>query len=365
MDKKLTMVGVVVVVAIIVVGLTFVNSRETGTGEQSDTVTVTDMAGREVEVPKDVDEVVGLEAGALRLITFLDSTDKVVGVEDIERKEKHQKGRPYIYAHPELSELPSIGPIHGGDPELIAAQNPDVIFWTDATAGDADDLQTQTGIPVIAVKYGDLGAHRDAIDDGLKLMGKVLGKGDRAEEVIQFIDSTIQDLEDRTKDVPSGKKPEAYVGGVCYRGSHGIVGTEPKYAPFQFVNAKNPADNLGTEHVMLDPEKLVEWDPDIIFVDEGSYSMVMDDLKEPEFRKLKAVQSENIYGILPQSYYTHNFSIVLADSYYIGKVLYPEKFSDIDPEEMADEIFEKLVDGLVYDEMKDDFGGFKRIEPPE
>lgn len=370
MNKKYATIGTIIIVAVIAGGLSVSTSGNPERGdnleseEKTDTITVTDMTGREVEVPKKVDEIVGLEAGALRLITYLNSTDKIVGVEQFEKDD--QIGRPYIYAHPELSELPSIGPQHGGDPEQIVAQEPDVIFWTYATAGDAEDLQQKTGIPVIALEYGDLGAHRETVYEGLRTMGKVLGKEKRAEEVIQYIRSTIQDLEKRTEDIPSERKPEAYVGGVCYRGSHGIIGTEPKYAPFQFVNAKNPADNLGTEHAMVSSEKLVhDWNPDIIFVDEGSHSLVMDDLKEPEFKSLKAVQNENIYGVLPQSYYTHNFGTVLADSYFVGNILYPEKFDDINPEEKADEIYEELVGEPVYDNIEIDFGGFKNIKPPE
>jgi len=361
MKKRASLIGIILIVGMIVGGSIPLQT----VGEASETVTVTDMTGREVQVPKEIEEIIGLEAGALRLITYLNCVDRVVGVENIERQKKHQIGRPYLLAHPQLSEIPSVGPIHGGDPELIAARDPDVIFWTYATAGDAADLQNRTGIPVIALKYGDLGAHKDAIYEGLRLMGRVLGKEERAKEVINYIKSTIKDLEERTRDIPPEDKPEAYVGGVLYRGSHGIRATEPKYAPFQFVNAKNPARGLGLEHVMVAAEKVIEWNPEIIFVDEGSYSLVMEDLKEPKFKTLKAVQNGELYGVLPQSYYTHNFGTVLADSYYVGKVLYPQRFDDIDPEEKADEIYEKLLGAPVYEEMKEDFGGFKKITLPE
>ncbi|MFW6117666.1 MAG: iron ABC transporter substrate-binding protein [Thermoproteota archaeon] len=364
--QKTVIISVVLLVTVMIGVLVFTNLGETKPERGEETITIMDMTGREVEVPEKVDEIIGLEAGALRLITYLNCTDRVVGVEEFEKMEEHQKGRPYILAHPELSNLPSIGPIHGGDPELIAAQNPDVIFWTETTAGDAEDLQQRTGIPVIAVEYGDLGANQDTIFEGLSLMGKVLDADQRAEEVIQYIELTIQDLEDRTQSIPLEEKVEVYVGGVSYRGSHGILGTEPRYAPFQFVDAENVVpDNLGVEHVMVSAEKIVEWNPDIIFVDEGGYSMVMEDLQEAKFRTLKAVQNGEIYGVLPQSYYTHNFGTVLADSYYIGKTLYPTRFMDIDPELKADEIYLELVGEPVYNDMKKDFGGFQRIELPD
>ncbi len=359
MNEKVV-IGVIVIVAVVAGTLAFTTPWKT---DLQGTRTVTDMSGREVEIPENVNEIVGLEAGSLRLITYLNATDKVVGVEQFEKDD--QMGRPYILAHPELLELSSIGPIHGGDAELIAAQDPDVIFWTYCTAKDANDLQEKTGIPVVALTYGDLGANRDTFHEALRLMGEVLGKENRAEQVIQYIESTIQHIEKRTENISSKRKPEVYIGGVGHHGTHGIVSTEPQYTPFQFVNAKNVADKLGVEHVMVGEGKLVQWNPDVIFLDEGGYSLVMNDLKEPQFRTMKAVREENLYGVLPYNYYTTNYGTVLADSYYIGKVLYPEVFGDVEPSEKADEIYEELVGEPVYDDMKENLGGFKGLEPPE
>ncbi len=369
MDKKLTiLIGVVVVVAAIGIGLIFANSGEKRTEEQADTVTVTDMTGREVEVPKEVNETIALGSGALRLVTLLKATDKVIGVE---QTEKEDPDRPYQYAHPELSKLPLIGPAHGGDAELIAAKNPDVIFYTKgdfaggATAGEAEDLQDKTGIPVVAVIVGDLSEDRDTFYNALEIMGNVLNEEENAEEVIQYIESTIKDLENRTKDIRPENKPKTYVGGTGHHGSHGIVSTYPKYTPFEFVNAKHVAGDLDAGHKMVSKEKILEWDPEIIFIDEHGYSIVRNELRGPVYDSLKAVQNKDVYGILPYKSYNRNYGSILANSYYIGKILYPDRFSDVNPEKKADEIYEKLVGAPVYENMKDHFGGFKRIEQPE
>lgn len=212
MEEKHAIVSFVVVVSLISGALAVATPWRHGMGDEGATVTFTDMAGREVEVPENVDEIVGLEAGALRLITYLNATNKVVGVEQFEKDD--QIGRPYVLAHPEFLNLPSIGPQHGGNAELITSQDPDLIFWTYTTAGDAEDLQKKAGIPVIALEYGDLGSNRDTFYEALGLMGDVLDKEGRASEIIQYTNSTIQNLENRTKNISDEEKPEAYVWGV-------------------------------------------------------------------------------------------------------------------------------------------------------
>ncbi|MFB6290148.1 MAG: iron ABC transporter substrate-binding protein [Candidatus Bipolaricaulia bacterium] len=327
-----------------------------GTGNS---IVVEDGLGRKVSVPGEVERVVGLEAGALRLITYMEATDRVVGVENFEKRDKK---RPYRLAHPELAELQSIGPIHGGDSELIVAARPDVIFWTYTTKKKANDLQAKTGIPVIGLDYGGIKAKtRDNFFSSLRLLGEILDKEKRAEEVIDFVEEEINALREKSEE--AGRSGiSAFVGGIGYKGVHGIVSTEPSYPPFTFLGIKNVAGNLGLDHVMISEEKLIQWNPDYLFVDEAGLSVVKKNLKEPQFEGLSAVRSGRVFGLLPYNYYTTNFGTVLADAYYVGKLIYPDEFRGTDPEKEADRIYEFLVGESVYSEMEGLFGGFERIE---
>ncbi len=99
----------------------------------------------------------GVRAVALRLLVYMDATHMIAGVEQNEKNSL----TPYVIAHPELTTLPSIGPPMGGDAELILKSDPDGIFITYTTAGDADALQKKTGIPVVAIECPDFGTARD------------------------------------------------------------------------------------------------------------------------------------------------------------------------------------------------------------
>ncbi len=347
------------VIIILLLSLTFTGCIE---NEEKDieTVTVTDMADRDVEIPKNVESIVAVGSGCLRLIAYMEATDLLAGVEEYEIT-GGSTGRPYALADPQLSELPSIGPIHGGDMELIVDREPDLIFRA-SSADEADDYQQQTGIPTIDLAIGDLGENRDEFYGSLRLLGEILDKEDRADEIIDFIDSTIQDLRDRTYDISSEEKPEVYVGGVLHRGAHDLRSTYGNYAPFEFVGADNVAGDLEIDHAMVDEEQILEWDPDIIFVDMGSYTRGTIDLDNSNYEELKAFQNGDLYGVLPYNWHHINYCTVLASSFYVGSVIYPERFIDVDHEEKADEIYEMLVGEPVYEYMERDLGGFTELD---
>ncbi|KUH31466.1 hypothetical protein APY94_12390 [Thermococcus celericrescens] len=338
-------------------------AEKSGSETTTGTITVTDALGRTIEVPAHVERVVAAGPGALRLVVYLNASDMVVGVEDFEKR--YSFGRPYIIAHPELKELPSIGPGGPGklpDFEALIKLEPDVIFITYVDVKTADEIQEKTGIPVVVLSYGELATFdNEELFKSLELAGRILNREKRAEEVIAFLKSAQEDLLKRTEGV---EPRSAYVGGIGYKGAHGIESTEAGYPPFAAVHAKNVADELGSGHKSIDVEKLLEWQPEYIFIDEGGLKLVLDDYrKNPDFyNSLSAVKEGNVYGMLPYNFYTTNIGTALADAYFIGKVLYPERFKDIDPAEKADEIYRFLLGKSVYAVMADQFGGFGSID---
>ena len=84
--------------------------------------------------------------------------------------------------------------------------------------------------------------------------------------------------------------------------------------------------------------------------------------KNPAFyESLSAVKDAQVYGQLPYTNYYSNVETALADLYYIGKILYPDAFADIDPVAKADEIYEFMLGEKLYDQMAERYGGFTKI----
>ena len=66
----------------------------------SGTQTITDMAGRTVEVPAEAERVIGIGASSLRMICYMQAADKVVGVEQSEQQDSVTCAyRPVSYTH--------------------------------------------------------------------------------------------------------------------------------------------------------------------------------------------------------------------------------------------------------------------------
>ncbi|MGM0501951.1 MAG: iron ABC transporter substrate-binding protein [Bacillota bacterium] len=324
---------------------------------------VTDLLGRTVEVPQQIERVVAVGPGSLRLVTHLEAVDKVVGVEEAEQRKNW--GGPYNLAHPEFQGLPVIGPPHGGDAELIIAQNPDLIFfYGDAAA--ANSLEQKTGVPVVGVKYVDLGPSREEyLYQSWELIGELLNKEERAKELINYTESLITDLKQRTADIDSQEKKRVYAGGISYHGAHGIVSTKVPFPPFEFLNLNYFSKQQQVKKVasvMISKEKLVDWNPEVIFVDQMNLNLIKQDLEQQEYQNITAVEQNQMYGLLPYSFYHRNPATILANTYYMGQIIYPQQFSDINAAHKADEIYKQFVGAEVYQELKANYGGFQKME---
>jgi iron complex transport system substrate-binding protein len=333
-------------------------------GDPVRTLELTDMVGRHLTVPVDPERIVCIGPGALRLIVYLQAETKVVGVEDMEKR--NSCGRPYWMAHPELSRLPRCGP--GGptcinkkpDLEAILSVAPQVIFTVYMEASLADEVQRILGIPLVVLSYGDFATFDETVYDSILLAGKILGRDQRAGDVITYIESLRADLTLRTKNIPVESKSSVYIGGIGYRGAQGIESTQKSYIPFQWVSADNIVEQRSgvDNHLVIDKEVLLTKNPDFIFIDGGGAALVAEEYrKKPHvYRVLNAFSNDQVYMVHPFNWYATNIGTALADAYAIGKILYEDRFDSMDPEQKADEIYTFLVGSPVSDSMRKEYG---------
>lgn len=321
------------------------------TNSENQTYTITDLRNRSVEVPFQVNKVVCIGASALRLYSYVGDLDKLVGVEDFE-KGNMMPVRPYSYAYKDLfTTLPSVGaggPNSTYNAEAILSVKPDVIFslYDDVLA--MNELEKTVQIPVICLSYGGSDPFSEQVYKSLEIIGQVVQNQERANTVINYIKDLKKDLNERTINILDEDKPRVYLGCNTYNGGKGSFEESlVEYACFRELNAKNILSNQDypTNNVTVSLETIVSLNPEMIFVDVANINNLKSEYQEKKavFETIDAFKNNNIYIQMPFNQYYTNLEIALADCYYLGSIMYPEAFKDLDPISKFDEICSTML----------------------
>jgi len=343
----------------------FLHSRSDNTAERM----VTDLAGRKVAVPYEVNRLVALGPGALRLVAYLGLTNRIVGIEDLEKRmESNLYVRPYASTlGKEFMDLPVVGTGGAGalpNLEKILMCRPDLIVAVSVDPAQLDNIQAKTGVPAIYLSYGALGVWREEARHSLSLLGEVLGGKKRATAINEYVSSLEDDLKKRTADLDEKNKPSTYFGGISYKGAQGLTSTEAGYTPARWAGVRNLANGLGKDgHFFVDKDQILVWNPDFIFVDIGSRLLLDQDFAENRdfYRMLKAARTGRTFSLLPYNYYNTNIELALLNAYFIGKSLYPSRFADVNMENKAGEVLETFL-GVRSDK---ELPAFRTLRFPE
>lgn len=350
-------------VLIVMIGIGLLAGCGSGGSDAHGSRTITDGAGRQVEVPEKVEAIVCVGVGALRYSCYMGAADLVAGVE--EHEITRGIDRLYNYVNYEkFKELPVTGTNGVPYAEEIIDAAPQVIVMSKSANADADDLQTQTGTPVVVIPGSDTTLDDNAYET-IRILGELYGMEGRAEELTAYLKGIQEDLDSRTKHIPDSDKPSVYVAGVSFRGVHGFEGTEAGYGPFELIHANNLANTTGQSGAFdIDLEQVLSWDPEIIFLDFNGMDLISESFaKNPDYyHALTAVQDGKVFSQISFRSYASNLDTALADAYYAACVMYPEAFADIDPVAKAGEIFEMLLGANPYEDLKEAGYEFRPIQ---
>lgn len=330
-----------------------------------------DSLGRSVEIKQKVERVVAIGPGALRLLFYLGAEEHLCGVEEAE-KSWDTVGKDYSMTRnfEKIRGLPTIGPGGPGKPpvpELLLNVKPDLIVMSSTMAEvyDPNRLQQETSTPVLAISLGPAGqVEEKTLKETLLLLGNALNKAQRARELISYTEEALADLRKRTK----GVKPlveRIYVGAVSFKGAQPFTATQYPYPPFFWLGVSSIADKYARTpgFLNLDFEVFYKEQPQIVFIDEGNLQVVKDDFKKDpvKYCLIESFREGRIFGLLPFNYYWTNVSTALANAYFVGKVLFPERFKEIDPIKKANNIFSVFLREPLYEKFLIRYPGFVNL----
>lgn len=310
---------------------------------------ITDMAGRTMTVPLEIESVFSTgPAAAIYLYTLV--PDKLLGwnyaLNDIEKS----------IILEQYHDLPNFGQGDAVNYEAVIAAGPtialNVTSINDGSIDASDALAEQLGVPVVMVSSDLLDA--PAV---YRFMGELFGVEEQAEALAAYAEETFNAIS--SLDIPNEEKVRIYYGNgedsletAPAGSSHGQI--------IDLVNAVNVADlELGDgSRVQISAEQLLAWDPDVIIVngepkaDMTGSAAAEAILADPLFATLKAVQNGAVYG-------TPNapFSWVdrppgpnrIVGMRWLSGLIYPE-YLDYDVDEAVREFFQLFYHVELTDE---------------
>lgn len=349
----------------------------------TDTVTVTDMIGREVTVtPGSYQRVVCVGAGALRMYSYIGDTALLCGVEDIDNTTLADRpkmfdgvARPYVLVYGDVfAALPSCGVggpnAQAAEAEKILSCQPDIIISEYEDVEKADALQQQVGVPVIALRAGVDGVFAEAFPGSLRLLGQLFGREDRAEELISFIESETAEITRRTADVAEADKPGVYICGLGNWGTTNHLMTSQSYAAFRVANIRNAVTDLGTDAVQaIEAEKFAALGDsmDIMLIDAAAVKNIAPLYQEDPtlLDTCKAWQTGQVYLEMAYNAYYTNYEIALANAWFAAKCVYPDLFADVDMTAKTNEITQAFLGQELAEQIfacPSSFGGYQQID---
>ena len=367
MDKKVIAAVICVVVVGAALGAYFIATPAPQIEQKQSEITVTDLAGRAVTIDKPVERVV-LASYNIILETIAveggkDPFKEIVGLDKGWKHDRAQFWEKYKRAFPEIEDIADVGSIYKGtfNVEKVIALKPDVVIasgYSHEKWKNICEKLEKAGIPVVFLDY--MPQTIEGHTQSTLLLGKVLGKEERAQEIMDFYMERVNEVYSRIEEIDN-PKPKVYVecgskGPSTYGNTYGnyIWG-----ALIENCGGINIADGVIERYGSINPEYLLDANPDVIIITgsnwpanpssmklgyyanhEESEELLKAYLNRPGWDALNAVKNHRVHSVHHTlARHIHDFVSVQ----YIAKCLYPDEFEDIYPEEYWKEYHRRFL----------------------
>lgn len=343
---------------------------------------ITDMRGKDVKIPKEIKRVVTVCDGlVIGVMTHLGEEHKIVGVGSscVQRNFKYtfpavsgehyayEDGmNPVTYLNPWIMELPLIA--SSGEAmnyETLASLEPDLIIlrlgsctlgWTEddehvkKTIGILESL----GIPFVVLHGTSYSRDPDVdkISEEIRIIGQVFDKEDQAMELAVYLESIVDMVKERTKDIPESAKPDVLMFGLSPEtrnagGAGNVRGVDTIESRFieKIVNARNAYQGAGSR-VVFSTEHVLALNPDVIVLPTSwGYHPPSELYTAPYYRDLQeldAVKNRRVYALAWTPCNCAKRVEYPIEVMIIAKAAYPERFKDIKIHAWVLEFYQKV-----------------------
>lgn len=305
--------------------------------EGVETRVITDSAGRQVEIPAQIQRVAPSGSTA-QMILMPIAYDLLAGLSSSPSTAQ----MPYF---PEgVRYLPTFGQFYGSKANLnmesLIDARPQIIIdlgdKKDSIADDMDRIQKQTGIPTVFIE-----ANLDDMAAAYRTLGDILNRSDMAEPLAQFIEKTVAMARENSAKIPENQRLSVLFG----TGSTGLACNAAGSVQADVIDLVGAVNAIIPQEVSnrgggttVSLEEVYAVQPDVILLSTGG---PYDALAQGEWAGLQAVQSGKYYEIpgLPYDWMSSPPSVNrVLGIWWLGNLLYPELY-DYDMVQVAREYY--------------------------
>ncbi|EOS92759.1 ABC transporter substrate-binding protein [Erwinia tracheiphila] len=338
-------------------------------------VTVTDIAGRTVTVPDDIQRILLGEGRLFYAISLLEGQkplDRIVGWQGDFRMLDTQTYAIYQAKFPQIDNIPLIGKSSADSisPEKVLTLNPQLAIF--GLSGHGPGLKSElvnqlqkAGVPVVFVDFRT--SPRKNTLPSMALLGKVLNREKQAQDYIRFYQDHIQRVTDVINDIPEQGRPKVFIelratttAECCHSAGNGNMGDF-----IEQVGGVNIAKPLLPGPLgLVNLEKVIDVQPDVYLLTGGSKppkagapvpsGLVLGAQATPEQARasltpllarkgidtLDAVKKGRHVGIW-HNYYNSPYNVLAVQVF--AKSFYPQKFADLDPQQTQQQLYKQFL----------------------
>lgn len=340
---------------------------------QADILTLTDVAGRRVEVETPVQRVI-LGEGRQAFFTAVLETEnpfaRIVGWREDFKQADPDSYAAYLEKFPQIDAIPTFGGFKEGtfDVEQAVSLDPDVMILNLEAKAATDEAGYEeklaaVGIPIVYVDFREKPFENTM--KSMELIGQLYGAEERAAEFNAFfagemekVRSVIAAQTDLGRPLVFVERAGGYSEDCCMSFGSENFGRMVEEAGGVNMAAPFIPGTFGT----VNAEQIVASDPEIVVVTGGNWeayvpggawvgvapgadlTVAKDKLsglmRRPAFAGTRAVRSGDVHAIWHQ-FYNNPYSFVAVQR--LATWLHPDLFPDLDPEATLEELHARFL----------------------
>jgi len=311
---------------------------------------ITDSAGRNITIYKPIKRVVVFNSETVETMRSLNASDKIVGAC------KYAIQNDLFF--PEFKNLTNVGSVWSPNYEEVLKCQPDTVFlYATVSVSYCDEIEKTLKEldPSITVIRFDCFKPSSYAEEVRKL-GYILEGEEEAEDLIDFYEGFLSQIYDKVEEIPEENRTRVYI--EAWRPYHTAGNGSGWHEKVELVGGYNIFSDFSG-YFDVDAEEVARRNPDVIIriaKEEGGYdtsdATELSDLRDeimsrPELSGVSAVKNGRIYVISTDILGGVRHFVGMG---YIAKWLYPEMFSDLNPEEIHRQYlaeFQGLSEDLV------------------